>query len=43
MCLATPTLLDRLASFGMLLTYPLDLDEKSLRWFGKLPANEDNP
>jgi len=35
---ATPRLLDRLAAHDMLLTAPLDLDEKVARWFGELPS-----
>lgn len=34
---ATPRLLDRLRAHDMLLTAPLDLDEKVARWFGPLP------
>lgn len=36
---ATPRLLDRLAAHAMLVTAPLDLDEKVARWFGELPED----
>ncbi len=37
-CLATPSLLERLSEHDMLLTARLDLDAKVARWFGDLPA-----
>lgn len=40
--LATPRLLDRLTAHDMLLTAPLDLDDKVARWFGDLPREHSD-
>ncbi len=40
LCVASPSLLANLKAHGLLLTDVLDLDEKSHRWFGDLPAHE---
>ena len=40
MCQASPELLAHLSAHGMLLTAPLDLDDKARQVFGRVPGLE---